>query len=73
MVKQEPTNCEFLGYLNHSLADSWDEGIGKLKRDTIRQGGDTLYLIPGKQTVLAKSINGKYLSIGSAYLCESPS
>ena len=69
VVKSEPTNCEFIRYLGQALEDSWEEGINKLKRDTIRAGGNTLYLPADKQTVLRKSIGSRYLSIGSAFLC----
>lgn len=73
IVKLKPTECEFINYLGQVLSDSREDGINKLQRDTIRLGGNTLYLPPGKQTVLAKIVGGRYLSIGSAYLCQDNS
>lgn len=69
VVEQEPTECEFIAYLPHTFADSYEEGINKLKRETIRREANTLFLPPDKQTVLAKRVGGRFLSIGSAYRC----
>lgn len=69
VVQHQPADCAFIAYLPHTSADSWEEGINRLRRETIRQQGDTLYLPPDKQTVMAKRVQGRYLSIGSAYRC----
>lgn len=70
VVGEEPVDCEFIAFLPHTTADSWEEGVSKLQRETIRQQGNALYLPPDKQTVLAKHVGGRYLSIGSAYRCS---
>lgn len=69
VVESEPSSCEFIAFLPHTMADSYEEGIKKLQRETVRREGNTLYLPPEKQTVLAKKVGGRFLSIGSAYRC----
>ena len=69
VVTLEPKECEFLAYLDQVHSNSWKEGINELQRDTIRLGGNRLYLPPDEQTVLVKIVGGKFLSIGTAYLC----
>lgn len=72
VVKVEPDECEFKGFLSHAFTDDRESGINLLKRDTVRSGGNTLYLPPKRQAVLGGSLNLEYLSIGSSYLCPVP-
>ena len=73
IVKVEPKECEFLGYLDQAFADNRKDGDSKLQRSTIHSGGNTLYLPPDKQEVLAGFKEYVYLSVGSAYLCPETS
>lgn len=71
IVDQEPdkNECELIAYLGQVFSDSRESGVNALQRDTVRAGGNTLYLPSSKQSVLAKIVGGRYLSIGTAYLC----
>jgi hypothetical protein len=69
IVNKEPAECELVAYLGQVFSDNRESGVNTLQRDTLREGGNTLYLDPSKQSVVAKIVGGRYLSIGSAYLC----
>ena len=70
VVTEEPEHCEFLKYLDQAFTDNKKEGVSELRESTVIAGGNTLYLPPDKQEVLAGRLKRVFLAVGSAYECS---